>query len=569
MLAGVGFAALSPWPMKLLVDQVLTGQPAPASLRWLTEASEGLTITAQIACLSGATVVLFMLGRIASTCEKVLQNDVGNRITFALSADLLDHLQRLSTSFHTRRPTGDLVRRVMTDALCARELVIGVGFTTLSALTSVGVMFAVMWQLNQSLAVVAVGVVLPLAFTIRRFTDPLTERSYEFEELEGEILSLAEQTLTALPIVQAFGREEYETRRFRALSQKSLRAYLRTIDSQLRFKLATGAVGAVATAILMGWGGFHVLDGHFTVGTLLVFLAYLAALYAPVETLAYVAAGYFTAKARALRVFEILESEDGVRSEPGAPALPTGAHGVAGRVRLQDVTFGYEAGRPVLESIDLEVRPGETVALVGPTGGGKSTLVSLIARFFDPWQGRVSIDGVDVRHADLASVRAQVGLVLQDPLLLPLSVAENIAYGRPDASEEEIVAAAVAANAHDFIERLPQGYDTPVGERGGTLSGGERQRISIARALLKGAPVLILDEPTSALDAETEASLLEALENLVSGRTTFVIAHRLSTVRHADRIVVIDDGRIAEIGSHDELIENGGVYARYHRLQFG
>jgi ATP-binding cassette subfamily B protein/subfamily B ATP-binding cassette protein MsbA len=266
-------------------------------------------------------------------------------------------------------------------------------------------------------------------------------------------------------------------------------------------------------------------------------------------------------------VFEILDSDERVRSEPGAPPLPVLPEGSRGHVRLEGVRFGYEPGRPVLKSIDLDVRPGETVALVGPTGAGKSTLVSLIARFFDPWDGRVLLDGVDVRHAELASVRAQVALVLQEPLLLPLSVTENLAYGRPGATREQIAAAAVAANAHEFIERLPEGYDSVLGERGATLSGGERQRLSIARALLKNAPVLILDEPTSSLDAETEGLVLEALDRLIQGRTTFIIAHRLSTVQRADRIFVLERGCITETGSHSELLARGGTYARFHRLQ--
>jgi ATP-binding cassette subfamily B protein/subfamily B ATP-binding cassette protein MsbA len=314
-------------------------------------------------------------------------------------------------------------------------------------------------------------------------------------------------------------------------------------------------------------GGWHVLDGQLSLGSLLVCLAYLNSLYAPLETLAYLATGYASAAARAHRVFEILEAEEEVRESPGAQPLPQPGAGGGSHVCLEGVRFGYEPGREVLHGVSLEVRPGETLALVGPTGAGKSTLMSLIPRFFDPWEGRVTIDGVDVRDAQLASVREQVALVLQEPLLLPLTVAENIAYGRPGASAGEVMAAAETANADGFIRRLPEGYETVLAERGATLSGGEKQRLSIARALLKDAPILILDEPTSALDAATEHLLFEALERLMKGRTTFIIAHRLSTVQRADRIAVLESGRVVEVGDHEALLAAGGLYATLSRLQ--
>jgi ATP-binding cassette subfamily B protein/subfamily B ATP-binding cassette protein MsbA len=285
------------------------------------------------------------------------------------------------------------------------------------------------------------------------------------------------------------------------------------------------------------------------------------------ETLAYLSSSFASASARARRVLEILDADEEIRDAPGALVLPVHVAGKSGGISLEGVSFGYEPGRAVLHDINLDVAPGETLALVGPTGAGKTTLVSLIPRFFDPWQGRVILDGTDIRDIQVASLRNRVSLVLQDPFLLPLTAGENIAYGRPEASREEIVAAAVAANADGFIRELPEGYDTPLGERGATLSGGQRQRLAIARALLKDAPILILDEPTSALDARTEALLLEALERLMQGRTTFIIAHRLSTIRNADRIVVIEDGRIAETGTHSNLIAANGAYAHLYAQQ--
>jgi ATP-binding cassette subfamily B protein/subfamily B ATP-binding cassette protein MsbA len=384
------------------------------------------------------------------------------------------------------------------------------------------------------------------------------------------MLALAEQTLTAIPVVQAFAREEFEDRRFRALSQRTVAAYLRAVGSQLQFKVGVGVVLAVGTAAVMWVGGlrvqgsgFGVQEGGLTVGGLLVLLAYLASLYAPLETLAYLSTSYANASAGARRVFAVLDEATELSEESGAAPLDE----VRGTVRWENVTFGYREGTEVLREVSLEVEVGKMLAVVGPTGAGKSTLVSLVPRLIDPWGGRVNIDGRDVRSMRLADVRGLVSMVLQEPFLLPLTVAENIAYGRPGASREEVERAAGAANADSFIRKLAKGYDTVIGERGVTLSGGERQRLAIARAILKDAPILILDEPTASLDAGTEALVMEALGRLMAGRTVIVIAHRLSTVRRADRVAVLEGGRVVQVGTHEELVKAEGLYRTLTQLQ--
>ncbi len=569
MLLGVAFDTLRPWPMKLIVDYVLSKQPLPDTIIRITSHFGGASLPSLVGWLAASTVVLFLAGQAIRITQGYVQSGIGSQMVYDLGAELFNHLQRLSLRFHGRQSIGDLVRRVMTDSGCIRDLLTGVFSPVITSLVSLTTMFIVMWHLDHFLSLLALLAAIPLGVLIRVFDRPMAERTYRYQELQGEMMALAEQTLMALPIIQAFGREDHEDKRFRSLSHRTVRACLSVIVSQLQFKIGTTAVTAIGTAAVMVVGGLHVVQGSLSVGSLLVFLSYLASLYAPLETLAYISSGFASASACARRVVEVLDVEDEVRDAPGSKPLPVHTTGGRGHVRFENVTFGYEPGCPVLKDISIEAFPGETVALVGSTGAGKSTLVSLIPRFFDPWQGRVTLDGEDLRDIRLSSLRAQVSLVLQEPFLLPLTVLENIAYGRPGASREEIVSSAVAANADEFIRRLPSGYDTVIGERGVTLSGGEKQRLAIARALLKDAPILILDEPTSALDAQTESLLLEALERLMKGRTTFIIAHRLSTVRRVDRIFVIDGGRIVETGTQRELLVSGGTYERLHALQFG
>jgi ATP-binding cassette, subfamily B, bacterial len=566
MLLQIGIEALRPWPMKILVDNVLNGIPAGPTLQQVMDFLPGMSSQQDLLIwVIVATVALFVLGWALGMVASVADIALGLRMTYDLAADLFAHLQRLSLLHHGRHAVGDTIRRVVEDTGSVSTIVKDALLPVFTSVVSLITMFAIMVRIDVGLTLLSLAALPLMVLTLRRYSRPMADRSYEQQEAEGVVYTVVEETLAAIPVVQAFTREEAADRRLRLATGGTIDATLAATRAQFTFKILTGLATAGATAAVLWFGANRALAGQLTVGEILVFLSYLGSLYSPLESLMYTFSTIQDATGSARRVLEVLTATPDVVDRPGAVALPRG-HGY---VSLENVTFGYEPGQPVLRGVTLEARPGETVAIVGSTGAGKSTLVSLIPRFVDPWEGQVTIDGRDVRDVLLRSLREQIALVPQEPLLFPLSVADNIAYGRPDASQAEIEAAARAASAHRFIERLPEGYETIVGERGATLSGGQRQRLSIARALLKDAPVLILDEPTSALDAETEAGLLEALEQLATGRTTIIIAHRLSTIRRADRIVVLRDGAVAEQGTHAELLGRGALYTRLHSLQHG
>jgi ATP-binding cassette subfamily B protein/subfamily B ATP-binding cassette protein MsbA len=557
---------LQPWPMQVVMDHVLGGQPLPAWLAWCADLVPGAAGPRGLLAWSVlAGVLIFAAHGAADVVLARAWIQVGQRMVYRLAGDLFGHIQRRSLLFHSRNPVGDSMSRITGDSWSAYKVVDSVLLTPSYALVLAIGTVAVMASLDLRLTLLALAVAPVMAGSSFVVGRPIWLAARARREIEASLHSHLQQTLSGIPVVQAFAQEEREQQRFGELTAAALAAQRRGLLASSLSGLASGLAATLGTGAVLWLGALDVLRGRLSLGGLLVFLAYLHALEGHVKSFAAVYTTLQEVGPSADRVLEMLRAEREVVDRPGARPLPA----VRGHVQMKAVNFGYEPEQLVLRDIDLEVLPGQTVAVVGATGAGKTTLVSLVPRFFDPWQGCVLIDGHDVRDVQVKSLREQVGLVLQEPFLFPFTIAENIAYGRPGATRPQIEDAARAANLHDFVRQLTQGYDTVIGERGATLSGGERQRLSIARALLKDAPILILDEPTSALDAETERLLLEALKRLMKGRTTFIIAHRLSTVRDADRILVLDEGRVVETGTHRELLARGGRYARLHRLQAG
>jgi ATP-binding cassette subfamily B protein/subfamily B ATP-binding cassette protein MsbA len=560
---------LQPWPLKILVDYALGSEPLPA---WLLQASAwfgfDLTHMALVLLAGLSSIGLFALNSTLDMGLTWFWNLAGQRMVYDLAAALFARLQRLSLQFHTRFSVGESLSRLTGDSWSVytiAQLLLIAPFRSIVTLLTVGIVAFRLDPLLTSLTFV----MAPLMAAVAVYFGPrLKKRSRDRREAQARILTFVHQALTTMPVVQAFGAEASNVGQFQSLADDAVAVSQRSALTQSGYGFLNGLISTIGSAIVLFAGAERARAGSMTVGSLLVFIAYLQSIRSAFRKLFGMFGGLKQAEASSDRALEILESEDQVPERPGARPLPVRQRMVSGHVRLESVTFGYEPGRPVLHRVTLQARPGATVALVGATGVGKSTLVSLIPRFFDPWEGRVIMDGYDVRDVQLASVRQRVALVMQEPYLLPLSVADNIAYGRPGASRRAIELAAVAAEADEFVRQMPEGYATVIGERGATLSVGQRQRLAIARALLKDAPILILDEPTAALDAETEAEVMQALERLMVGRTTFIIAHRLSTIRRADQIVVLQEGRVVERGTHSELLAARGPYYRFHRAQF-
>jgi ATP-binding cassette, subfamily B, bacterial len=545
---GIGLNLLKPWPFKIIVDDFLRAGPAAIRSDW--------RVWVLLLCL--ALVAIQLLWGIINWITNYLFVKVRLQTLLKLRTDLYSYLQSLSLKYHDARRSSDSSFRVAYDSQSI-QTIYNKGFTNIfgAIITLIGT-FIIMLKLDWQLTLVSLAIVPLVVGAIYLFAHRIRRESTSIQEQESAVLAQAQEGLSSIRMVHAFGREEFEVRQFQQQARQSLQANLRLTLTNVNSALVISTLMVVGTAVMYYIGTLHVLAGTLTLGSLLVFSAYLLMLYQPLESLTYTAWAMEGATAGAKRCFEVLDRQDDVLDSPGAIAISS----AEGAIAFKSVTFGYAENRCVLHDINLRIEPNQIVGLAGGTGAGKSTLLSLVPRFYDPATGSITLDGRDVREITKKTLRAQIAIVLQDTLLFSTTVRENIAYGRSDATEEEIIEAARQAQADDFIRQLPNGYASLVGERGGHLSVGQRQRIGIARAFLKNAPILLLDEPTSALDPSTESAIMETIKALMRGRTTLIATHRLATIHGLDQIIVLEHGRIVEQGPGPELIARGGIYAK-------
>jgi subfamily B ATP-binding cassette protein MsbA len=556
----------APWPIKIVIDNL--SRESAKLPQWLSQFIVRFFGNNTVAILDFAVasvLLIAVVGAVGSYVEKYTTTSVSQLVSHDLRRTVYNHIQRLSLADHDEAETGDLITRVTSDIEAVQDFITSALLGILvDVFTLVGII-AVMFWVNWRFTLIALSVTPVLMAVVYSFTRRIKKASRAVRKKQGELVSVVQEVLTSVRVVQAFAREDYEQQRFEAESLENVEAALEARTVKAKLAPFVDVIAAVGTCLVLGFGGRMALSHQILPGTLVLFIFYLAAMYKPMRDLSKMTDTVSKAVVGYERIQEILEIESKVRDLPRARRAPK----FKGKIEFKDVSFGYDADHPVLKDISLTIESGQVAAIVGPSGTGKSTLVNLIARFYDPDTGEVRIDGADIRNYTLKSLRDQISFVLQEALLFHAPVWKNIAYGKPDAPRQQLIRAAELANAHEFIQKMPQGYDTMIGERGVTLSGGQRQRIAIARAILHDTPILILDEPTTGLDAESEVAIMEALNRLMKGKTSVIIAHHLNSIKHSDMIFVIKDTELVESGTHEQLLAAEKLYAELYKLQSG
>ena len=555
----------APWPLKIILDNVVGNRKLEPWLRFFM----GSTIEhgskmhfASVAAL--VFVVIAVLGAVASYIDNYYTESVGQYVAHDLRMRMYHHLQRLSLGYYNTHETGTILSTITSDIQTIQGFASSSTLNILVDLLTIVCMLGLMFWLNWDFTLIAVAVTPFLLLFVSRFKKAVKKATHEVRKEQSEIVAVVQQGLESMQVVKAFGQEKVEEELLQEVSHATVSAALKARSVKALLSPVVTITVAACTAIVLWRGAALILAGSMTVGGLTVYLAYLTKFFKPVKDLATTTNAIAQAAVGAERVRAILDTDTVTPEKADAFEPET----LAGKIEFDHVAFGYDPVTPILTDVSFKIEPGEFVGVVGPTGAGKSTIVSLIPRFYDVQSGVIRIDGKDIADYKLDALRHQIGYVLQETILFRGTIAENIAFGRPSATREDIIDAAKLANADEFISHMPRGYDTMVGERGSTLSGGQRQRIGIARVIVRNSPILILDEPTAALDSESEKLVIDALERLMKGRTVITIAHRLSTIRAAAQIIVISNGVVAEDGNHDELIALNGIYAELHRTQF-
>lgn len=556
---------LEPWPLKIVLDNVFKAKASHGWLYKMIQSTIGTEVRSILMVACGAVLLIALMDAVCSYAEKYLTTSVGQWVTHDLRRMMYTQVQRLSLAYHDQQPTGDLISRVTSDIDSIQTFIVsgllGILVNLLTLVGMIGVMFYINWQFT----LIALAVVPALFAIVYTYTRRVKKASREVRKREGRMISIVEEVVNSVRVVKAFAREDYEIKRFEGESLETVEAALKARALKAKLVPIVNIVVAIGTCAVLWFGAQMVLTNKLSAGSMVVFVFYLGKMYKPMQEISKTMDSYSKAEVGYDRIQEVLSSHEEIVDMPGAKPAPR----FEGSIDFDHVDFSYNNEKQTLADINLHVEPCTMIALVGPTGSGKTTVANLIARFYDPTNGTVKIDGTDIKQFTQKSLRDQISFVLQDTVLFSGTIWDNIAYGRPDATQSEIVKAAETANATEFIEKLPNKFEEIVGERGLTLSGGQRQRIAIARAIIRKTPILVLDEPTSGLDAASEQFVFEALDRLMENKTSVVIAHRLSTVRRAKCIYVVDDGHIVESGTHDELLANeNGVYRKLHDIQF-